>query len=308
MSWYATKKASKLPALDKRKILVFDTETTGLEPTLDEILQITILDGYGSKLFDSYIRPKRHKSWKQAEKINGISYEMVKDKPSFSDVRSEIQRLFNDALLVVGYNVNFDINFVQAEGIVVSGQIFDVMTAFASYRAAVDHGFTRWCKLKECAEYFGHYYSPHDSAQDAEATLACFNSLISDPRFTTYKARERKQLKDKDDGGTLPRKTSFSIQLSTHKRHSMAFYGICLTCAAEVLLCILRNTVVVDYMEYASWMLNIQDHWNADRLGSILYILIGAGGLLTLIGIIRLILRLPRIIVAKFMHFINRFK
>ena len=44
MSWYATKKASKLPALDKSKILLFDTETTGLEPTLDEILQITILN------------------------------------------------------------------------------------------------------------------------------------------------------------------------------------------------------------------------------------------------------------------------
>ena len=80
-----------------------------------------ILDGYGSKLFDSYIRLKRHKSWKQAEKINHISYEMVKDRPYFSDVKSEIQRLFNNASLVVGYNVNFDINFVEAEGIVVSG-------------------------------------------------------------------------------------------------------------------------------------------------------------------------------------------
>ena len=181
------------------------------------------------------------------------------------------------------------------------------MTAFASYRAAVDHGFTRWCKLKECAEYFGHYYSPHNSAQDAAVTLACFNSLISDSRFTTYKAREKKQLK-KDHRDKSSRKTSFSVQLATHKRHSMAFYGICLLCIAEVLLCILRNTVVVDYTEYASWMLNIQEYWKIDQLGSIFYILIGIGGLLTVVGIIRLILRMPQIIAAKFMHFVNRFK
>ena len=43
MAWHKTKKASKLPGMDKRKILVFDTETTGLEPAIDEILQITIL-------------------------------------------------------------------------------------------------------------------------------------------------------------------------------------------------------------------------------------------------------------------------
>ena len=191
MAWYATKKASKLPSLDKSKILVFDTETTGLEPTVDEIIQITILDGYGTALFNSYIRPKHHRSWKVAEAVNHINYQMVKDKPFFSDVRAEIQSLFNNASLVVGYNVNFDINFVQAAGIVVSGQIFDVMTAFASYRAGVDKTFYRKCKLKECADYFGHYYNPHNSTEDARATLACFDSLINDPRFVAYKPQEK---------------------------------------------------------------------------------------------------------------------
>ena len=71
MAWYATRKASKLPSLDKSKILVFDTETTGLEPTVDEIIQITILDGYGTALFNSYIRPKHHRSWNVAELSRG---------------------------------------------------------------------------------------------------------------------------------------------------------------------------------------------------------------------------------------------
>ena len=70
MTWYATKKASKLKSLDKSKILVFDTETTGLGATVNEILQITILDGNGSILFDSYIKPKAKKSWPSAQIIN----------------------------------------------------------------------------------------------------------------------------------------------------------------------------------------------------------------------------------------------
>ncbi len=58
MKWYGTGKAAKLASMDKSRILVFDVETTGLSPTLDEILQITVLDGYGSELFSSYIKPE----------------------------------------------------------------------------------------------------------------------------------------------------------------------------------------------------------------------------------------------------------
>ena len=156
MSWYATKKASKLPYMNKNEILVFDLETTGLEAAVDEILQITILDGYGSELFSSYIKPTRHRIWPGAQRVNGIRYEMVKDAPTFRKVRKEIQEIFNKAQLVVGYNVGFDIEFVEAAGIVVSGKRFDVMTAFASYRAGIEHSFYRKCSLVKCADYFNY--------------------------------------------------------------------------------------------------------------------------------------------------------
>lgn len=89
MAWYATKKASKLPKMDKNKNLVFDTETTGLSPSVDEIIQITILNGYGSVLFNSYIKPKHHKKWILAEKVNHINYEMVKCSQTFSKVKKK---------------------------------------------------------------------------------------------------------------------------------------------------------------------------------------------------------------------------
>ena len=94
MSWHGTKKASQLPSMDKSKILVFDVETTGLNSAIGEIIQITILDGYGSELFSSYIKPVRHKIWTEAQRVNGIKYSMVKNAPTFRKVKKEIQEIF----------------------------------------------------------------------------------------------------------------------------------------------------------------------------------------------------------------------
>ena len=117
---------------------------------------------------------------------------MVKEAPTFREVKKKIQEIFVCAKLVVGYNVKFDIEFVEAAGIIVPGTCFDVMVEFASYRAGIEGSLYRKCKLTECAEYFNHSFSPHGSFEDAKATLHCFNSLISDKRFTTYKAKEKK--------------------------------------------------------------------------------------------------------------------
>lgn len=97
MAWYQTKKASKLLSMDKRKILVFDTETTGVFLHRDEIIQLSMLDGFGNTLYSSYIKPKRRKSWKRAERINHISYEMVKDYPCFDEEKDKKQEIFNNA-------------------------------------------------------------------------------------------------------------------------------------------------------------------------------------------------------------------
>ena len=306
MSWHATKKASKLPALDKDKILVFDTETTGLNPPTDKILQITILNGYGTVLFDSLIRPKHRKKWSSAEKINHISYDMVKDMPTFSSVRKEIQELFNKAQLVVGYNVNFDIKFIEAEGIVVPGKIFDVMTAFASYRCSVDKTFYRRCKLKECAEYFGHTYTPHKSSEDAFVTLECFNSLLNDPRFTTYtpkrKAPEKKQVES-----TPTPKTSFTVQRPTGHRHNLIVSGLLLLVLSEVLLFITENILICNISDYFNLINEISGLWATNRLECILIVVLGVGLLFLILGLIRLIVRFPRTLSAKAKHFFYNF-
>ena len=112
MSWCGTKKAKKLLTMDTSSILVFDLETTGVIINNSEILQISLVDGNGSSLFTSYVKPKA-KSWSGAQRVNGISPEMVKDAPSFDEIRAEIQGYFDNAKLIAGYNIKrFDINVV----------------------------------------------------------------------------------------------------------------------------------------------------------------------------------------------------
>lgn len=307
MSWYATKKASKLPSLDKSKILVFDVETTGFEPLIDEIIQITILDGFGSILFDSYIKPKHHKKWEDAEAVNHINYDMVKNSPTFSKAKKEIQKIFNKASLVVGYNVNFDINFVKANGIVVSGQIFDVMTAFASYYSSVNKKFYHNWSLKQCAKYFGHSYIPHDSSQDAAVTLECFNSLIEDPRFTTYKRKEKKKIKEEMPEPVVNTDISFSIKLPTFRRHNIAILGIIIFLLSQIYFYFTNGSIILDINEIVLKITNIQSIFSKNLYEGIALIALCVSCLLIIIGFTSFIVRFPRVIIEKIKHFFNRF-
>ena len=304
MAWYATKKASKLPSLDKSKILVFDVETTGLEPLIDSIIQITVLDGYGSVLFDSYIKPKHRKSW-YTEHINHISYDMVKDCPTFSKVRKEIQSLFSNASLIVGYNVNFDINFIEANGIVVSSKIFDVMTAFASYNSSVNKTFYHKCSLKQCAAYFGHSYIPHNSSQDALVTLACFNSLIEDPRFTTYKHKNRKKIIEQTPKTTQSTSTMFSVQFSTAHRHNIAILGIFLLLISQIYFYLINGSFILDAKDILLKITNIHAILSNNLFDGIALIILCISCLLIIFGLIKFVIKFPRVIIEKIKHFFN---
>jgi len=98
--------------------IVFDTETTGLDPLqgdrLVEIGCIELVNRFPTgKVFHSYFNPERDMP-EQAFKIHGLAGEFLKDKPLFADQAEELIAFLGDALLVA-HNATFDIGFLNAE-------------------------------------------------------------------------------------------------------------------------------------------------------------------------------------------------
>jgi DNA polymerase-3 subunit epsilon len=98
--------------------IIFDTETTGLDPyqgdRLVEIGCVELINGFptGSS-FHSYLNPQRDVP-EGAFKVHGLSAEFLKDKPLFAEVCDEFLAFIGDAPLVA-HNAMFDLGFVNAE-------------------------------------------------------------------------------------------------------------------------------------------------------------------------------------------------
>lgn len=166
-----------------KKIIVLDTETTGLQPDTDELLQLSIIDATGEVLYDSYFKPANADSWKEAEAVNHISPEMVKNAPPIETQIETINRIIHDADMIIGYNVGFDLSFLAYAAITVPDtRIVDVMKIFAPIYGEQDekHGGFRWKSLVTAAEYYNFNWSKypaHNSLGDCFATLYVFDRL-----------------------------------------------------------------------------------------------------------------------------------
>lgn len=76
--------------------IVIDTETTGTNNRLDEILQLSIIDyDTGAVLMDEYFKPAHKQRWFEAQRVNGISPALVADKRGIADALPAIQAIFD---------------------------------------------------------------------------------------------------------------------------------------------------------------------------------------------------------------------
>ena len=165
--------------------VVIDTETTGLDPEQDELLQVSIIDKNGRELFNSYFKPSAT-SWEAAERVNGISPEMVASCPTISEKMEEINAIMQHAKEVIGYNTQFDLRFLCKSGLVLSGspEVVDVMEQFAPVYGEwnEDYECYKWQKLTTAANHFGYDWNSrpegaHNSLADCYATLFVYNKL-----------------------------------------------------------------------------------------------------------------------------------
>ena len=98
--------------------IVFDTETTGLDPRaghrLVEIGCVEMVNGLPSgETFHAYLNPQRDMP-DEAFQVHGLSSEFLSDKPLFAAVAEHFVTFVGDARLVI-HNAQFDMGFINAE-------------------------------------------------------------------------------------------------------------------------------------------------------------------------------------------------
>lgn len=156
--------------IDLSKTIVLDTETTGTRKD-DEVISLAIVDGFGERIFYDRIMPTRHTSWPEAEAINGIGWQDVQGKWTIGQLAPYLAALIEQADLVVGYNVTFDLRMLRQSGLDFKWvEAYDVMRELAD-----EHNDGKWLKLEEAATVFGYRHErAHDALEDARATLYLF--------------------------------------------------------------------------------------------------------------------------------------
>ena len=180
--WLQHRRKEIIACCNPSKMIVFDLETTGLDDQKDEILQISIIDGDGNTLINEYVHPVKKESWDEAQRINGITPEMVENAPYPYKLIPKVKGIFQAADLIVSYNGVFDLKFLSHWGITADGKThYDVMRKFAPVYGEKDlkRGGYKWKKLTVCAEYYGYKFKAHDSLEDVKATLFCYRNLTA---------------------------------------------------------------------------------------------------------------------------------
>lgn len=167
----------------KDKVIVLDTETTGIRDT-DELLQVSIIDIDGNTLYNSYIQPLFHESWNEAEAINNISKEMVQDAPTIFKEAKKIADILDSAAAIIGYSVDFDIKMLRKFGITINSQtqVIDLLPVFSEIYGEWNEYYEnyKWQSLVTCANYYGYQWKmdAHNSLADCLATLHCYKKMI----------------------------------------------------------------------------------------------------------------------------------
>lgn len=109
--------------------IVFDTETTGLDPAaghrLVEIGCVELLNGIPTgRVFHHYVDPERDMP-AEAFAVHGLSREFLTGKPLFKDIAAEFCEFVAGAKLVA-HNAEFDFRFVSAELVAIGREPLDL--------------------------------------------------------------------------------------------------------------------------------------------------------------------------------------
>ncbi|MCX6124491.1 MAG: exonuclease domain-containing protein [Proteobacteria bacterium] len=165
-------------------LIVFDTETTGLDTQVDRIIEfgaIKYLSGKPIEEFWSFVRTDIELN-QNIQSITGITQDMIKDAPMIDQVLPDFLKFIRGGILVA-HNAEFDMGMLNS----------------ACGRLGYDLEWPSFCTVKLCrrilpglmnykldtvAEHFGlTFEARHRAVGDVKVLAGIINSILEDDEF-----------------------------------------------------------------------------------------------------------------------------
>jgi DNA polymerase III subunit epsilon len=154
------------------RIIVFDCETTGIDFTRDQVIELCVQHGLDDQATSRTWRIKPSVTiHPAAQAVHGITMAELESCPSFAEYADEITLVFANADVIVGYNLSFDIDMLQAEYSRIGRPLLDL-----SNKKIVD-AFRLWQQCEPRSLQHAHrrfvgdeFAAAHSASADVAAT------------------------------------------------------------------------------------------------------------------------------------------
>ena len=202
--------------------IVFDTETTGFEPSdghrIVEIGCVELVDHFPTgNTFQAYLNPEREVPM-DSQRVHGLSNDFLADKPFFAAVAEEFLAFIGDAPLVI-HNASFDIKFINAELARTGHPAIPLSRAIDTIEIAKRKIPGARYSLDELCKRFSvdlSARSKHGALLDAELTAQVYLELIGGRQrgFALAPAEVAAQGPAADSGGARQRPTPLAPRIT----------------------------------------------------------------------------------------------
>ena len=168
------------PIVTPVRIVVFDCETTGTDFVADQVIELCVQHGLDAGAPSQVWRIKPSAPIHPgARALHGISEEDLATCPTFADLADEIAAVFATAEVIVGYNIAFDIDMLQAEYARLGRPSLDL-----SDKKIVD-AYRLWQKFEPRSLQHAHqrfvgegFASAHSASADVAATGRVLSGML----------------------------------------------------------------------------------------------------------------------------------
>lgn len=180
LSLFDWRPAPPADAVAEPRVIVFDCETTGIDFGKDQVIELCVQHGLGAQATSRTwrIRPsvRIHPA---AQAVHGISIDELAGCPLFAEYADEIIQVFAVADVIIGYNISFDIDMLQAELARIDRAPLDLTT-----KKLVD-AFRLWQQCEPRSLQHAHrrfvgdeFASAHSASADVAATGRVLQGML----------------------------------------------------------------------------------------------------------------------------------